>query len=134
MQSLNAFINRTLRQRITAPGGLGGECVDLTNEYLRACYGAPHVFRNAVDWATVVLPGWRWEANGPTNVPPHGAIVVWQQAPVHGIGVYGHVAIAVDGDPMLFLSYDQNWPDGAPCQFNEHDYVGVLGWHRPPLT
>ena len=132
MLSLNLFISHTLRRRATAPGGLGGQCVDLIELYIAQCYGLPHVWHNASDWVGVTLPGWTWEPNTPTNVPPTGAIIVWGQTPQHGIGPFGHIAIVIEADQYLILTYDQNWPDGSPCLFNEHDYVGVLGWHIPP--
>lgn len=130
--SLNAFLLQTTGKLVTAPGGLGGQCVDLVNLYLLRCYGLPHVFRNAKDWAGIALPGFRWEPNGPTNAPTCGAIVVWHPTVGGLIGASGHVDIAIEGDSTLFLGFDQNWGTPPTCQYVEHTYEGVAGWHIPP--
>lgn len=132
MLSPLAFVVRSNGQRLTAPGGIGGTCVDLANEYLRLCYALPHVWLNAVDWQHVRLPGWRWVANTPTNFPPPNALVVWGPAASVVVGPFGHIALAIDADIMALVSFDQNWPEGHPCTFVDHVYDGVLGWHIPP--
>lgn len=124
-----AFLRYTERRIVTTPGGIGGSCVDLCNEYLRWCYGEGHVWRNAVDWATIPLLGWGWVANSPANFPGCADIVVWGPCAAHGIGAAGHVAICIDADPMMLITWDQNWPAGAPAWYVEHDYQGILGWH-----
>lgn len=117
-----------------APGGLGGQCVDLVNLYVSAL-GAPVVRRNAADWA---LPGalpspWRWEPNGPVNSPPLGAVVVWRGGvPAVGIGPFGHIAVALVADSALLLSVDQGWPPGAVTALVWHSYAGVAGWWALP--
>lgn len=117
--------------RVTAPGGVGGQCVDLANLYLIDVYGLAPVRRNAADWAHVTIPGWHWTPNGPSNFPAPGAIVVWGADARIGTGAAGHIAIAIDADADLLLSFDQNWPAGHTCAIVEHDYTGVLGWHSP---
>lgn len=120
-------------QVVTAPGGLGGQCVDLANVYLVARMAAL-VRRNAADWALPgILPGWTWEPNGPVNAPPAGGLVVWRRnVTLQGIGQYGHVAIALAADPGQLLTLDQGWPEGAPVSLVWHPYVGVAGWWIPP--
>ncbi len=132
MISFLAFMNQSLGKTLTAPGGLGGRCVDLINVYLMLCFGLPHVWLNAVDWQHVSLAGWSWVPNGPSNYPLDRAIVVWGATPAHAIGTDGHIALSVDADASFLLTMDQNWPTGAPVQIVEHDYIGVLGWHTPP--
>ena len=120
-------------RRITAPGGLGGQCVDVANVYVLA-RGLQAVRANAVDWAAAGrLPRpWRWEPNGPSNAPPGGAVVVWGPWAAHGISVYGHIAVALAADGAALLSLDQDWPPGAGCALVWHDYGGVRGWWVPP--
>lgn len=125
-----AFANRHLGQRVTAPEGLGGECVDLVNLWLVESRGLAVVHLNAVDWARTKLPGLVWVENAPTNVPPRGAIVVWGDDASIGTGIFGHIALNLTADGMQLCSLDQNW--GAELvQLELHSYRGVLGWHVP---
>lgn len=115
-------------RRVTAPGGLGGQCVDLANLWLVACGYSP-VRANAAVWATATLAGWRWTANTPTNFPGAGAIVVWRgDVPALGIGPYGHIAVAIEADQWTLVTVDQDWPPGAGVALVAHDYTGVAGW------
>lgn len=118
---------------ITAPGGAGGQCVDIVNVYVSA-RGLPLVRLNAADWARPgTLPGWRWVPNGPANYPALGDVVVWSRdVPALGIGPYGHIAVAMAGDPDRLLSLDQDWPVGSPVALTWHTYKGVAGWWTPP--
>lgn len=128
---LVAFITRWRGQPCNFPGGAGGQCVDLANEYLQDVWKHAPQHRNAVDWAGIALPGMRWLANSPTNTPPAGSLVVWGPYAKEEIGGFGHIAIAVYAEVMELLTFDQNWPEGSPCSLVTHDYGGVLGWHRP---
>lgn len=132
MLSLLQFLLQSEGQSLKAPGGTGGLAVDLCNEYLRCCFDSPHIWLQAADWAQLVIPGWSWVRNTPTNFPLPGSIVVWSPHGGHSIGAAGHVAIAVWWDRHLGLSLDQDWPAGSPCRFRGHDYLGVRGWHTPP--
>ena len=132
MLSLGEFCQQSYNRRVTSPGGLGGQCVDVPNSYLHLCYGQAHVFLNAADWAHTAIPGWTWVNNKPSNFPLPGAIVVWGPNSGHGIGTYGHVDIALWADALRLLGLDQDWPLGSLCTFVVHDYLGVLGWHTPP--
>jgi hypothetical protein len=125
-----AFANRHLGQRVTAPGGIGGQCVDLINVWLIDSRGLPAVRLNAVDWAGKKLPGLAWVANKPANVPPRGAIVVWGESADVGTGVDGHIAINLTADAMTLCTCDQNW-GGEIVTLQLHSYHGVLGWHVP---
>lgn len=132
MVSFARFIWMHIAQRAAAPGGLGGECVDLVNLYLAQVVGVPPVRANAVDWATATVGDWLWETNGPRNFPAPGAIVVWRSDAFAGIGPNGHLAVSVLADAMNLATFEQNWPTGSPCRVGAHTYTGVLGWHRSP--
>jgi hypothetical protein len=123
-----ARVGRTL----TAPGGLGGQCVDLVNLYV-AARGVPLQRLNAVDWwHSAKLPGWRWVPNGPANYPRLGAVVVWNSnVTAVGTGPYGHIAVALAADALALLTLDQGWPADAPVSVIWHQYTGVLGWWEP---
>lgn len=125
---LMQFIRGMLGRTVQSPGGLGAQCVDLTNLYLLDVVGSPQVRADAADWRNRSVVGMRWVDNTPDNAPVFGDIVVWTQYAPHGIGPAGHIAIALVADPNLLLSLDQNWPDGAPVSFRDHDYGGVAGW------
>lgn len=126
------FILNNLGHRLTAAGGLGGQCVDGVNVYLHDVFATGPIYANAVDWVHAALPGWAWVPNGPTNFPPYGAIVVWGPAPQVGVSVFGHVAVALRADAQVLLSVDQHWPEGAPLSVVAHTYPGVRGWWVPP--
>jgi hypothetical protein len=126
MTPLN-FAARHLHQRVTAPGGLGGECVDLANVYMVDVLHLPERQLNAIDWA-VAVPGLHWTPNGPVNYPPAGGLVVWHAYPPHGIGQAGHIAICLSADPLYLVSLDQNWPEHYYVALELHDYGGVAGW------
>lgn len=116
---------------LTAPGGLGGECVDLANLWLLEAFRLPHVFANAKDWEFAAIKGFSWVRNTPTNVPSAGDLVVWGPEPAWGIGANGHIALCLVADVNHLLSLDQNWPEKSPVAVKFHDYRGVLGWqHR----
>lgn len=125
-----AFLAANVGRVVTAPGGYGGQCVDLLNLFLLDVQGQPEIHANAVDWRNARIAGMRWVENSPTNSPPAWSIVVWSQYAPHGIGVYGHIALAVSADGLTLVTFDQNWPDGAPCSLIVHDYGGVVGWHE----
>ncbi len=124
---LASFVARYLGQSVQAPGGLGGECVDLANLWLAARNPPlPHVYRDAVNWREAI-PGLTWTANEPTNSPPPGALVVWQPTPELGIGQAGHIAVALVADANSIVSLDQNW-NWRYVHFVVHSYAGVIGW------
>lgn len=126
---LLSFAYAALGRVVTAPGGMGGQCVDLCNLWL-VREGCSEAHRNAKDWAGGV-PGTVWVPNAATNSPPAGAVVVWVPKRNVAIDPNGHVAIAVYADVMHLVTLDQNWPDGAPVSFVLHTYAGVAGWCIP---
>lgn len=115
---------------LTAPGGVGNQCVDLINVYLAERWGLTPVRLNAVDWKGATIHGYIWTPNGPDNSPELGSLVVWQQTFSVGVGPYGHIALAIQADANNLISFDQDWPLNAPCRLTPHTYEGVVGWHR----
>lgn len=116
---------------VTAVAGIGKQCVDLANLYLLEVRGQPHVFANAVDWQMARIIGFKFEPNGPLNSPDAGALVIWGPFSPHDIGTVGHIAVCVAANSMVLLTFDQDWPLGAPCSLTLHDYGGVVGWLNP---
>jgi hypothetical protein len=128
--SLARFISDHLGDTVTAPGGIGGQCVDLTNVYLIEERRLTPLRLNARDWAKVTIANAHWVPNAASNFPSAGDIVVWHPYPPFGIGVFGHIAVAVAADDMHLITVDQDWPIGAPCSIVRHTYGGVAGWHH----
>jgi hypothetical protein len=129
--NLLSFIKAIVGKNVQSIGGLGGQCVDLCNVYLKDVRGQPSVFANAVDWRMARINGMTWTPNGALNFPDPGAIVVWGEFLPHAINSDGHVAVAIASNSMVLISFDQDWPVGAPSLMTAHDYGGVLGWHNP---
>lgn len=115
---------------VTAPGGLGGQCVDLANLYITEVLGKAPVRANAKDWPAFASSMY-WVPNGPSNAPSPGALVVWRPKPGVQIDPNGHIALALMADAMHLITLDQNWPDGAPVSLVLHSYRGVAGWLLP---
>lgn len=124
------FAAKYLGQTITSVGGVGGECVDLANQWAAEKWHIPHQFRNAVDWATDVIPGHPWQANTPLNAPMPGSLVVWGQNKDIFTGANGHIALVLTANVARLITLDQNW-GGRFCTLRIHPYTGVLGWLKP---
>ena len=127
---LASWTRRVLGSRITAPGGIGGQCVDLADDWIKAASGLPPVRANAVDWrhAGAFLRGWRWVDNTATNYPPAGALVVWGPSAAAGTDADGHIAVVLAADPDSLVTADQNWSMIEKAEVWGHSYAGVLGW------
>jgi hypothetical protein len=109
-------------------GYFGFQCMDLYQQYNKECVGGPIVYGNAIDmWDRFSTDFYYKIPNTPTNSPIKGDVVVWGQ----GVGQFGHIAVAKDGDTNSFTSFDENWPLGSLCHFQPHSYKNVLGWLRP---
>lgn len=127
---LAGFIAAHLHTIVDAPGGVGGQCVDLTNVWLAEVRALRPLRLNAKDWATVAVFGHVWTPNTAVNFPSPGDIVVWHPYPPYGIGVFGHIAICVAADAAHLITIDQDWPLNAPTGIVVHTYAGVAGWHH----
>lgn len=132
-QEVVRFVAQILGQDVQAPGGIGGQCVDLINLWLLDVRRVPAVRANAVDWPHVKIAGYLWTPNTPTNIAPPGALVVWGPYGPLSIGANGHIALCLAGELLHLVTADQNWPDGAPVSLQLHSYAGVLGWHAPTI-
>lgn len=112
-------------------GSYGYQCYDLAHAYAVKVVGIniPSL-PAAKDLWTKTITGYDKIKNDPTAVPLKGDIVVWGTE----IGVYGHVAIFIDGNVNTFTSFDQNFPINSLCHKQSHNYKGVLGWFHPKTT
>lgn len=102
------------------------QCVDLANQYIQDVLGHPIIIgTNAKDFPTKDTTNYEYILNTPTGVPEKGDLVIWD-------GVYGHIAIFIQGDANSFRSFDQNWPTGSKCHVQNHaSYLHVKGWMHP---
>lgn len=118
-------------------GWYGAQCMDLVlfwSEYLGLpLLSAPSALRT---WdLNPDLSAYQKIANGPTNLPAPGDILVFGS----GMGPYGHIVIVLSADLNGFVSLDQNWYNsnetvGSPAAQVSHNYNAVLGWFRPVLA
>lgn|SRR3990167_4795648 len=105
----------------------GFQCMDLAHQF------AVDVNKQDIPSAPAAKDVWNKNCSGydkikntPEGVPQKGDIVIWGTE----IGQYGHIAVFDHGDSNSFTSFDQNWPVGSLCHYQNHSYKGVLGWLR----
>jgi hypothetical protein len=127
--TLQAFIARWSGRYAQAPGGLGGQCVDLANLWLLNL-GLPPIRANAIGFRWTIEPGFAWVGNTAAGVPSPSDLVVWGPDVRVGVTDLGHVAIFVAGDRNSFVSFEANWPLGSFPHVQRHDYRGVVGWQH----
>jgi CHAP domain len=131
---LNAFVARWNGKRIRSAGGLGGQCVDLVEQYAAELFTFRPLPGNAVDLFGKNTDEWTWTRNNPADpsqLPPHGAVMVWHGDSGIGTGGLGHTAVVLASDHSGFTSFDQNWPVGANAHEVRHTYEGITGWGVP---
>lgn len=113
-------------------GAFGYQCVDLYRQYckevLNVVSQSPLVVGANNIWTTYRQEDFDQIENTLEGVPQLGDVVIWKKT---NVMQFGHVAIFKDGDDHLFNSFDQNWPVGSKCHFQEHNYSNVFGWLRP---
>jgi len=98
------------------------QCVDLANVYIRNFLKLPMIeWTNAVDFPSKAGTNYTWIVNTLTNIPEEGNLIVWN-------GIWGHIAIFMDGNVNDFHSLDQNYPTGTNTHLQYHDYTNVKGW------
>lgn len=115
-------------RRVRAPGGDGGQCVDVVNLWCIQV-GAAHIYANAVDMLRAASPAdWSVVMNTPTNAPTPGDVIVWHANASQGVGIYGHCAVALVASTHALVVLEQDWPYGAPSRWGSHPYDGVVGW------
>jgi CHAP domain len=128
--TLDQFVAKYDGVRVTAPGGIGGQCVDLVNEYILEVFGFPHEWKNALDWFGTDTAHFDWIRNNPTDlsqIPPRGSIMVWGPGPQTGPNGQ-HIDIVLSAGAQNFVGFDQNWPIGAYAHHVVHIYPGIVGW------
>lgn len=133
-ETLDEFVAKYDGKVVTAPGGLGGQCVDLANLYVQEVFSYPHEWKNAIDWWGATPDDYVWIRNDPTNlaqIPPRGSLMVWGPNSGVGTGALGHIDVVLSAGPYTFVGFDQNWPIGAGAHHQAHSYAGVIGWGTP---
>ena len=112
----------------------GFQCVDLYRQYCKECLEypqSPGVGGAYEIWDTYLKDYFERISNTPDGVPELGDIVIWSK---NAGGGYGHVGVFNSGNLDSFVSFDQNWPVGSLCHFQNHNYTNVLGWLRPKVV
>lgn len=126
MVDLAGFISKYLG-KVTTGDTLqnAGQCVGLIEMWLDA-NGKPHIWGNADQLLANADPRiYKRTMNIPTNSPPPGAIVCWNDTWGGGAG---HTAIVVAANVMALVVFEQNDPEGSPPVVATHSYSGIVGW------
>lgn len=119
--ALQDFINANNGRALDYDGWYGAQCVDLIQFWSRA--NGKGSFSGQTALSLTAPPGWTWVANTPQGVPPAGAVVKFNYAPV------GHVAIArAGGNTSTFPTFEQNWNGHRYCEQLVKNYNNVIGW------
>lgn len=126
--TIQQFFDKYNGKGIDFDGYYGFQCMDLAHQYAVEVVGKDFAPAPAAkDVWKQNISGYDKIPNTPNGVPQKGDIVIWGV----GIGPYGHIAVFDHGDQNSFVSFDQNWPLGSLCHFQNHNYNGVLGWFHP---
>jgi len=115
-------------------GYYGFQCVDLYRKYCEEVLKIPQsrgVTGAYQIWETYLKEHFTQIKNTPDGVPILGDVIIWNKNA--GLG-YGHVAVFNYGDKNEFVSFDQNFPTGSVCHFQNHNYTNIFGWLRPKNT
>ena len=75
LAKVDAFFNKYNGQRITAPGGIGGQCVDLINQFVQEYLGFPHFWANAIDIFGRNPEDYTWVTNDPKDPAYYHAMI-----------------------------------------------------------
>lgn len=104
----------------------GPQCVDVIKQYFIEVLSLAPVQGNAIDyWKDI--PGFKRMGKGWFNTPKTGDVIVWNK----NVNPFGHIAVVNWVRNFDFGSFEQNFPVGSPCHYQEHNYKNVLGWLRP---
>jgi hypothetical protein len=128
------FANKYNGKYAKHPMGLGKQCMDVYRLYVDEVLKLPQspgVIGAADIWNTYLKDHFDRIENTPEAIPQEGDIIIWQRA---SSLPYGHVAICANAGQLTFTSFDQNYPTGSPCHFQNHRYVNVLGWIRAKVV
>lgn len=123
------FFSKWDGKKLDYDGAYGAQCKDVFSQYNRDVAKNPNYIVGNAHVLFDVAPTSVYEKikNTPSGVPRKGDIMIWSE----GIGKYGHVAIFVEGNVNRFKSFDQNFPIGSACHYQEHNWKHVIGWLRP---
>lgn len=129
---INEFFDTYNQGRVDFDGAYGYQCVDLYRKYCKEVLNVEEQ-GPLVEGAYQLWTNYRSEdfypiENTPEAVPELGDVIIWNKTPQMA---WGHVAIFKEGNVSKFLSFDQNWPVGSACHFQNHNYSNVRGWLRP---
>ena len=128
--NIDQFLKQYENKSWDFDGMYGNQCFDLFQFYNRDVVGAPFVTGGSAKdiWNTYPRAFYEQIANGATNFPVRGDVVVWGDK----YGAWGHVAICTEADVNKFTCLSQNDPAGVPSIYKTYtDWKGVLGWIRP---
>lgn len=133
----DSFVAKYNGKPVEYDGAYLYQCVDLVKQYLHDCFGInPGTWGNASNYYTnpnpTLLGRFTKIANGATNVPSKGDIVVYSSA-TPGSGGAGHIEIFDHkAGAGTFVAFSQNW-GGQTAHFVTHadNYKYVLGWFTP---
>lgn len=111
-------------------GYYGFQCMDLYQQYNKEVMSGPHLPSPAAADVWNNYPKVLYEriSNTPNNFPVKGDVIIWKKAPSLP---FGHISVCYSADTSNFVSFDQNWPVGSTCHFQNHNYTNVQGWLRP---
>lgn len=129
MANVQDLINQHNGVKFGVTGPDYGQCTAVAHAWEQMC-GEPIVYGNAVDtFANANPANFDKVANTPTNVPPVGAILVWNST---WGGGYGHTAVVSrPANANTFWCFEQNDGDGGLPHEAEHNYNGITGWFIP---
>lgn len=110
-------------------------CVDLMRQYLKDVIGIDGWYFPATKNAKTIFLNFKGDNkfkkiwNTPNNIPVKGDIFFFGNRlnPFDD----GHVCIVSDASLYNFISFDQNWPVGSLCHYQNHTYKNALGWIHP---
>lgn len=123
------MLARAWSGRYLLDGGSGGQnpagaqCTNVPNTFWWG-FGVPSLYGDARDWVGIHDQWRRWEEGDFLELRVGDVYVMSGGA---GVGVLGHTGLVLDGTQRPFESFDQNWPDGAPCGFRRHPMALVRG-------
>ena len=126
---IDEFFQKYNGKGVDFDGFYGYQCMDLYQQYNKEVISGPHLPANAYQvWNNFPRDLYTKIENTPEGVPQLGDVIIWNK---NTGGGYGHIAVFKEGNANSFLSFDQNWPVGSICHFQNHNYTNVLGWLRP---
>ena len=121
-------------------GAYGKQCVDYVNEYAKVVLGIPDAFyAQGIQYAYQVFtnyenlprvkPHFTRVANGKTNYPQKGDVVIWSK---ERNGYAGHIAVVLGATEHTLTVAEQNYDGkGSVRTYTYPNYNFVLGWLVP---